>query len=128
MKLEHFAYSVSDPVATARWYAEHLGMKAVRKLEEAPFTHFLADASGRTLIEFYNNPKVQVPDYPSVDPLLFHIAFAADDVAAECARLLEAGATAVDEVTVTPAGDTMAMLRDPWGVPVQLVQRAEAMP
>jgi hypothetical protein len=30
-------------------------------------------------------------------------------------------------VNVTPAGDHMAMLRDPWGLALQLCQRAESM-
>jgi hypothetical protein len=35
-----------------------------------------------------------------------------------------AGATVVDEVGRLGNGDVLAMLRDPWGIPVQLVQRA----
>jgi hypothetical protein len=33
----------------------------------------------------------------------------------------------VDEVTTTPAGDKLAMLRDPWGLAIQFVRRAEPM-
>jgi hypothetical protein len=40
---------------------------------------------------------------------------------------LAAGATAEGEVSVTPAGDEMAMLRDPWGLPVQLIKRRVPM-
>jgi hypothetical protein len=30
-------------------------------------------------------------------------------------------------VRVTPAGDHLAMLRDPWGLPIQLVHRSTPM-
>jgi hypothetical protein len=40
---------------------------------------------------------------------------------------LAAGATAEGEVTTTDAGDHLAMLRDPWGFPVQLVYRRDPM-
>ena len=59
---------------------------------------------------------------------LVPVAFAAADVEATRARLIEAGAMPVGEVVVTPAGDRFAMLRDPWGVSLQLCQRAKPFP
>ena len=47
MKLEHFALNVIDPVAMATWYVEHLGLTTVRQVADAPYTHFLADSSGK---------------------------------------------------------------------------------
>src|SRR3954451_21062892 len=99
-------------------------MRVVRSLTEAPFTHFLADGSGRVVVELYGHDKAPVPDYASMDPLVFHIAFVSDDVGRTLRRLLAAGATGAGEVTVTPAGDEMLFLRDPWGVALQLVKRA----
>jgi glyoxylase I family protein len=58
---------------------------------------------------------------------VLHIAFWADDVAATRARLLTAGATPEGEVVLTPAGDTVAMLRDPWGLAIQFVHRGSPM-
>ena len=40
---------------------------------------------------------------------------------------LAAGATIVADVHELPPGDTFAMLRDPWGVPLQLVKRKTPM-
>jgi uncharacterized glyoxalase superfamily protein PhnB len=79
------------------------------------------------MLEFYNNPKARVPDYRAIDPLVLHIAFRADDVATTRDRLLKAGATAEGHVTTNETGDTVAMLRDPWGIPVQLVSRVSKM-
>jgi hypothetical protein len=38
-----------------------------------------------------------------------------------------AGATPVGDVQSNDAGDVVAMLRDPWGIAVQLVRRRAAM-
>ena len=127
MIIEHVAWSVENPVEAAQWYVEHLGMQIVRSAGPPAHARFLADSTGRVLLEIYNNPKVTVPDYPNTDPLIIHLAFTVEDVAAERERLVNAGATVVDEFTRTEAGDEMAMLRDPWGFPLQLMKRAEPM-
>jgi uncharacterized glyoxalase superfamily protein PhnB len=48
-------------------------------------------------------------------------------VEAERDRLVAAGASVVEAFNRTDAGDEMAMLRDPWGFPIQLMKRAEPM-
>jgi len=127
VQIEHLGLNVANPLAAAAWYVAHLGFSIRRKLDQAPWTHFLADGSGRVMIEIYSNPQAPLPDYREMNPLVLHLAFTVADVAAERARLLSAGATAVDEVTRTPAGDQLAMLRDPWGLAIQLVKRAKPM-
>jgi len=127
MKIEHTAYQVEDPVAVAGWYVEHLGLTVKRAQDERPFGHFLADAGDSVMLEFYNNPTVGVPDYRAIDPLILHIAFWTDDVEATRARLLSSGATPEGDVVHTPAGDHVAMLRDPWGMAIQFVHRAQPM-
>ena len=126
MQMEHVAYPVDDPAAVAAWYCRHLGFRVKRKLDAAPFTHFLADDSGM-MLEIYNNPRVAVPDYAAMDPLLLHVAFSSDDVTGERDRLVAAGATVADDVLTTPAGDEMVMLRDPWGLAIQFITRRDPM-
>ncbi len=127
MKIEHVAFNVPDPVAMAKWYEDNLTMRTVRSFGPPTNTRFVADASGQTILEIYNNTKATVPNYRGNDPLVFHLAFAVDDVRATRARLLKAGATAEGDVTTTDGGDDLAMLRDPWGVAVQLVKRRVPM-
>ncbi len=127
MKIEHTAYQVDDPVALSRWYVAHLGLDVRRAQTEAPFGHFLADDGGAVMLEFYRQEQLPVPDYRAMDPLLLHLAFLTADVAADRARLIAAGATPVGDVIRTPAGDEVAMLRDPWGLAVQLIRRATPM-
>ena len=127
MNIEHFAINVSDPVALAEWYVGHLGMRVVRAIAESPYTRFLADAAGRVVIEVYRQEKAPVPDYFAMDPLVLHLAFVTTDVQATRQKLFEAGAIAVGEIVTTATGDVMAWLRDPWGVPLQLVKREQPL-
>jgi catechol 2,3-dioxygenase-like lactoylglutathione lyase family enzyme len=123
MKLEHIALNVPDPVNAAKWYVENLGMKIVRAADKSPYIHFLADNEGPVMIEMYNNPEAAVPDYLSQSPLTLHIAFAVEDMEETRTGLLAAGATAEGDVVRRANGDQLAMLRDPWGVSLQLVKR-----
>jgi catechol 2,3-dioxygenase-like lactoylglutathione lyase family enzyme len=127
MKFEHFALNVPDAPAQARWYVQHLGFKVVRQREDAPFTHFLADETGRVVVELYTNPKAAIPDYSAQHPLIFHLAVVAPDAKAERARLEKAGAKLfLDEPQ--PDGTLLIMMRDPWNVALQLCQRTTPMP
>jgi glyoxylase I family protein len=126
IKIEHLGLVVQDPVQVAAWYEANLGFQIVRKFD-ANDTHFLADGSGQVMVEIYNNPAVTIPDYRSMDPLVLHLAFTVDDPAAVCEKLLAAGASAEGAVTTTPAGDQLAMLRDPWGFAIQLAKRQKPM-
>lgn len=127
MKIEHAAYQVEDPVAIARWYVEHLGMTVMRAIPDSPFAHFLADDGHAVMLEFYRNPRIPVPDYRTTDPIALHVAFKADDVGETRRRLIAAGATPVGDVLVSDAGDEIAMLRDPWGLPIQFIRRKDPM-
>lgn len=111
----------------AAWYCRNLGFTVKRSIRDEPWTQFLADERGVTMLEIYNNRKCRVPDYRSWDPLLFHIAFVCGDVPATVERLKKAGATVHTEPVTIESGDTLAMLRDPWGSCIQLVRRAVPM-
>lgn len=127
MKLEHVAIQVPDPAAMADWYVEHVGCSVARQGGEPSFARFLKDGSGASMIEIYRNPLAPVPDYHRMHPFVLHLAFHSEDPEADRDRLVAAGATLVDDLMTSPAGDRLVMLRDPWGVPLQLVRRAERM-
>lgn len=127
MKIEHLALNVPDPLNMARWYVAHLGMKVKRRGMETPFVHFLADDSGTIMLELYGNPDAPALDFPATQPPALHLAFLSRDLAGDVRRLTAAGATIVADVHTLPSGDTFAMLRDPWGLPVQLVSRKAPM-
>jgi predicted enzyme related to lactoylglutathione lyase len=127
VRFEHFGIDVRDPVATAQWYVQHLGMTVVRTGDGPVHMHFLADATGRVFVELYHNPPERVPDYATQDPQVLHLALATEDLDGTLARLVAAGATVFSGPALTPAGDRLAMLRDPWGLALQLTQRARPM-
>jgi glyoxylase I family protein len=125
MKLEHFALQVPDPIAMADWYVKHMGCKVARSGGEPSHGRFLT--VGSVLFEIYRNPKGSVPDYGAIDPLHLHFAFTSENLKADRDRLVKAGASVVEDISTTPAGDEIMMLRDPWKVALQFVKRAEPM-
>lgn len=127
MKIEHLAYQVEHPGKTADWYCEQLGFAVKRAADRPVPVRFLADETGQVMLEIYNNPKVSTPDYSAMDPLLLHIALVCPDVSDTAKRLVDAGATLVSGPETLETGDELAMLRDPWGVAIQLVKRAKPM-
>lgn len=127
MNIEHIALNVPDPAAAAEWYGRHLGMRVVRSGDGPAHARFVADKAGRVVLELYHQEKAGVPDYFAMDPMVLHIAFSTADVKGSRERLLAGGATAIGEPTVAANGDELALLRDPWGVTVQLVKRARAL-
>jgi catechol 2,3-dioxygenase-like lactoylglutathione lyase family enzyme len=127
MKIEHFALQVPDPIAMADWYVKNLDCTLARSGDAPAHMRFLKDGSGSVLVELYRNPKVGVPDYAAMDPLLLHLAFLSENPAADRDRLVAAGARLVDDLVTTPSGDQLVMLRDPWSIALQLVKRVAPM-
>ena len=127
MQIEHVAFNVTDPEKVALWYTTHLGMRVVRRVDGPTHTHFLADSAGRVVIEFYHHAGAAIPDYAALDPLVLHIAFTTTNVRETQKTLEAAGAKSAGEVKVTPAGDEMVFLRDPWGLAIQLMRRAQPL-
>lgn len=126
MKIEHFAINVEEPLAMADWYGKHLGLKVIKQDNESPYMTFLADDSGRVMIEVYKNPADQVPEYRNMDPLIMHLAFVSGDPGGDKKRLVEAGAEEVSD-EILEDGSHLVMLRDPWGIALQLCKRSNSM-
>ena len=127
LPVEHVAWQVRDPVAITNWYVTHLGFRILRTTDAPTFTHFMEDASGRVVVEIYNNPAASLPDYFAMHALHLHLAFESQDPEADRDRLMKAGATVSEDLTVTSAGDRLVMLRDPFGFSIQLCQRKQQM-
>ena len=121
MRLEHIALQVGQPAEMAAWYCEHLGMTVAQQVGDACF--FLVDDAGVGMLEVYHNPSAPVPDYAAKSPFELHVAFWTEDVSGECARLVEAGATVFREPDDPAEAFQQAILRDPWGLALQLIKR-----
>jgi len=127
MKIEHLAINVPDALSLARWYVEHLGLTVKRRMMEEPWAHFLADDSGTVMLELYTNKAVAMPDYEHMEAANLHLAFVSTDLQADLLRLSRVGATTPDQTEFMPNGDEVAMFRDPWNIPLQLVKRVQPM-
>ena len=124
---EHVAFNVPDPVAAVKWYAANLGMRVMRQGGAPTFTSFVADSNEHMMMELFHNA-----DYPLLDPaklshMSIHLAFMVQDIGAVKKKLLGAGASLVEDITKTPSGDQVLMMRDPWGLPIQFVERVQPM-
>ena len=114
MKLEHIGFNVAEPQKVMDWWCANLGFTQTHPA-------FVVDSTGQMAIEFYRNDAAPIPDYTAISPLTLHIAFLSEDVNADAARLVAAGATLLE--TVHKPGFDMAMLRDPFGLAIQFVTR-----
>jgi glyoxylase I family protein len=127
MRFEHFALNVPDARAMSRWYVDHIGFMIVRSRADTPYTHFLGDESGAVVVELYTNTSAAISDFAAHHPLCFHFAVVSNDARGDRARLEKVGATFFVEDAL-PDGSVLVMMRDPWGVPLQLCQRANRFP
>ncbi|AWW32653.1 VOC family protein [Echinicola strongylocentroti] len=126
MKFEHFAINVAQPRAMSDWYENHVGLSVVSKQDSSPFMIFLADDSGTIMLEIYNNPKAPVLDFNSQHPLVLHLALVSEDPDADRDRLVAAGAEVISD-DILDDGAHLVMLKDPWGLALQLCKRAKPM-
>jgi glyoxylase I family protein len=124
---EHLAINVDDSRAKAKWYTENLGMVIVRDGKAPSYGMFVADAAKNMMYELYQNKDIPIVNFDTVNYQTFHIAFMVDDVQATKDVLVAAGAKVAEDVKKTPSGDTVLMLRDPWGLPIQFVKRVNPM-
>ena len=123
MVFEHFAVNVVDVKSAVKWYVENLGLTVVSEQKEAPFMNFLGDATGRVIIEFYHRSDAVITDFNKEHPLTFHVAFVSENAQSDRERLEKQGAVYVEEIKKED-GTHIVMLRDPFGMPLQLCQRA----
>ncbi len=123
MKFEHFALNVLHVDLVVSWYVRHLGLQVVNAQKDPPYMTFLADSSQRVFLELYHRPDEAITDFSGQHPLTFHMAFISMNAEFDKDRLVGEGATFVDEVNKED-GSHLVMLRDPWGLPLQLCQRA----
>ena len=122
MTFEHFALNVVDIKGVVNWYCTHLGLTIANQQRESPYMTFLADSTDRVVIEFYKREDELAEDFRNRHPLTFHIAFVSENAEEDKQRLLNAGASYFEEI-LKEDGSHLVMLRDPWGMPLQLCQR-----
>ncbi len=126
MTFEHFALNVSKPVEMGQWYIDNCEMKLVKSMNDYPYTRFLADKSGQVVLEIYSNTSARIPEYNKQHPLEFHFALKVENPVEIKDKLIAAGAKVEEEIKLDD-GSHLIMLRDPFGVPLQLCKRAKPL-
>ncbi len=118
---EHIAFNVADMDAVADWYCDNLGLTRVRY--DPGKKAFLGDHTGTVVLELYTNSDE--PMIPSRKPGVFevHLAFVVPDADAAIESLTAAGAELLDRSGPDYAGDVLCFLRDPFGLPLQVITR-----
>jgi glyoxylase I family protein len=125
--LEHCAINVVDSRMEATWYTDNLGFIVLREGSAPGYGMFIADAEKNMMYEFYQNKNIPVLQFDTISYQSFHIAFMVKDIKQVKETLIAAGAKMAEEEKQTPSGDTVMMLRDPWGLPIQFVKRVNPM-
>ncbi|TKD66495.1 VOC family protein [Flavobacterium sp. ASW18X] len=123
MTFEHFALNVAHLQDMVDWYQEHIGLKVVKQLNRPPFMTFLADSADRIVLELYHRPEHKMTDFKKEHHITFHIAFISVNAQQDKERLQKVGCSFIEEAKKDD-GTHLVMLRDPWGLPLQLCQRA----
>lgn len=120
LSVEHVALCVSDPRGMSDWWVKNLGCAVTMKRSGG--SCFLADCDGRVAFEVYGpSEEMAAPNYADMDVMQLHFGFATADVDETIRRLTAAGATLVIKESVP--GLEGAILRDPFGIPIQVVRR-----
>ncbi|MEG3657829.1 VOC family protein [Arenibacter palladensis] len=124
MVFEHIALNVKNVEDIKEWYVANVGLKVVSEQSQAPFMTFLEDSTGRVILELYHRPEEEITNFKTKHPLSFHMAFVSQNAEKDKTRLLDKGASFVEEITKED-GSHLVMLRDPWGMPLQLCHRTK---
>ncbi|SMG41570.1 VOC family protein [Arenibacter troitsensis] len=124
MVFEHIALNVKNVEDIKDWYVSNMGLEVVFEQTEAPFMTFFEDSTGRVILELYYRPDEEITDFKTKHPLNFHMAFVSQNAEKDKNRLLDKGASFVEEITKED-GSHLVMLRDPWGMPLQLCHRTK---
>ena len=124
---EHVAFNVADHKAMAKWYTENLDMIVIRKVDKPDPTLFIADSEKHIMLELIHSTEYPVIDLFKIKHMSFHLGFVVKDLKATKEKLLKKKATLAEDIKTTISGDQVLMLRDPWGLPIQFVQRVKPL-
>jgi glyoxylase I family protein len=126
MKIEHIGLSVSKPISMANWYVEHLGF-IIRRQDgnDQKGLAFISDPEQETMLELFDNNVTPPLVSYALSPAAVHIAINSHDPDADMQRLIKAGAVHLEGDPKKATGDVLVLLRDPWGMTIQLAKRAK---
>ena len=120
---EHISLNVPDPVAMVKWYINNLGMVVTREGTPPNFNYFIADSGKHFMLELSNNADYVPINLPAVNINSIHLAFMVGNITAVKEKLITQGAMLEKDISTAKSGDRVVTLRDPWGLPIQFLER-----
>ena len=123
MKIEHIGLLSSAPIQMGHWYNKHLGFKIIiEDGTDAEGVIFIKDDSG-TVIEIGNLSGISPVEFRSHHPLSIHLAVECSSPENKAKCLVEAGAELIGESLKNAYKGEKILVRDPWGLTIQLINR-----
>ncbi|MDW6092355.1 lactoylglutathione lyase [Vibrio rhizosphaerae] len=128
-RILHTMLRVGDLERSIKFYTDIMGMKLLRKNENAEYKYTLAfvgysDESEGAVIELTYNWGVEEYDLGNA---YGHIAIGVDDIYQTCQAIKDAGGDVTREPGPVKGGTThIAFIKDPDGYMVELIQNKQA--
>ena len=122
---EHISLNVHDPVSMVKWYCKNLEMIVTREGTSPNFNYFIADSGKHIMLEIANNADYVPINFPAVNVNSIHLAFMVKNITAIKEKLISQGATLAKDISTNNNGDKVMTLRDPWGLPIQFLERVK---
>jgi catechol 2,3-dioxygenase-like lactoylglutathione lyase family enzyme len=120
---DHIHLRSPDPEATARYYVDVFGATPVNKVEVSGAVRVIVSLAGLNL--FIEQVPLDTPAPPQPPHLGFeHIGLAVTNIDAVCAELKARGAEFVVEPHSPRSGVTLAFVRAPENVRIELLERS----
>lgn len=123
--IEHMGFVVANPGAAAEWYCEHLGFHVLRVGENGSVAFVQCPETG-LILELIGEGEVEAAVKDLRHPLQVHLALRTDAFEAERDRLVAAGAEFAMHCETSDPDARVCVLKDPFGLYLQLAQRREA--
>jgi len=120
---DHLHLAVPDTEQARDWYLRHMGGNVGETPERVAFGEWKGDHPLPIQLLFLQSTTAR----PSAGSAIDHIGFSFADLDAKMAALRAAGIKVVSPVTEVPGLWKQAMIEDPWGTSLELVEDPDAL-
>jgi hypothetical protein len=120
IRLKYFALNVSDKMTVAQWYHNTLGFDISQHKNDNSV--YVSDPGNDFSFRFFSD-LAQKTDYHNLSFDACHVALESDSIRFFEKKILAAGGKYNTPPRYNLIGDAVVDMRDPWGIPIQLIYR-----